>query len=139
MKISGSGPVRPGSTSRPGKKAGDSDEKFSVEKTEESSPASSAVSAGPVTSVDSLLALQEVPDATTGRSKGLMRAEEMLAHLDDIRLGLLMGAIPKHKLTSLVTVVRDQRDQIEDPRLATVLDEIEVRAAVELAKLGHYN
>ena len=138
MKISGSGPVRPG-TSRPGKKTGSSDEKFSVEKTEESTPASSAVSAGPVTSVDSLLALQEVPDAMTGRSKGIMRAEDMLDHLDDIRLGLLMGAIPKNKLTSLVQVVRDQRDQVDDSRLATVLDEIEVRAAVELAKLGHYD
>ena len=138
MKISGSGPVRPG-TSRPGKKTGSSDEKFSVEKTEESTPASSVVSAGPVTSVDSLLALQEVPDAMTGRSKGIMRAEDMLDHLDDIRLGLLMGAIPKHKLTSLVQVVRDQRDQVDDSRLATVLDEIEVRAAVELAKLGHYD
>ena len=139
MKISGSGPVRPGTTSRPGKKTGDSDEKFSVEKTEETTHASSAVSAGPVTSVDSLLALQEVPDATDGRSKGLMRAEEMLDHLDDIRLGLLMGAIPKHKLTSLMTVVRDQRDQVDDPRLASVLDEVEVRAAVELAKLGQYS
>ena len=68
-----------------------------------------------------------------------MRAEDMLDHLDDIRLGLLMGAIPISKLTSLVQVVKDQRDQVDDPRLASVLDEIEVRAAVELAKLGHYN
>lgn len=59
----------------------------------------------------------------------------MLDLLDDVRHGLLRGAIPVSKLESLLTAVRNQRDHVDDPRLAEILDEIEVRAAVELAKL----
>jgi len=139
MKITGSGPVRPGSTSRPSKKTGDKDEKFSVETSAEGSAPSSVGGTGPLAAVDSLLALQEVPDATTGRSRGLARAEDMLDNLDEIRLGLLMGAIPQAKLSALMQTVKDNRDQVDDPRMAAVLDEIELRAAVELAKLGHYS
>jgi len=139
MKITGSGPVRPGSTSRPSKKTGDKDEKFSVETSAEGAAPSTVGSTGPLAAVDSLLALQEVPDATTGRSRGLARAEDMLEHLDEIRLGLLMGAIPEARLSALMQSVKDNRDQVDDPRMAAVLDEIELRAAVELAKLGHYS
>jgi hypothetical protein len=139
MKITGSGPVRPGSTSRPSKKTGDKDEKFSVESSTEGAAPSTVGGTGPLTAVDSLLALQEVPDATTGRSRGLVRAEDMLDHLDEIRLGLLMGAIPESRLSALMQTVKDNRDQVDDPRMAAVLDEIELRAAVELAKLGHYS
>ncbi len=60
----------------------------------------------------------------------------MLDHLDEIRLGLLMGAISESKLSALMRTVRENRDQVDDPRMAAVLDEIELRAAVELAKLG---
>ena len=59
----------------------------------------------------------------------------MLDLLDDLRHGLLRGAVPVSKLEGLLSLVRNQRDRIDDPRLAEVLDEIEVRAAVELAKL----
>lgn len=136
MKISGTGPVQPGSTTRRTNKKGGKDEKFSVEATAEEAPVNAVSGAGPIAAVDSLLALQEVPDATTGRSRGLMRAEDMLDHLDEIRLGLLMGSIPETKLSNLIETVRQGRDDVDDPRLAAVLDEIEVRASVELAKLG---
>ena len=59
----------------------------------------------------------------------------MIDGLDEIRQGLLVGAIPKSKLAALVEVVREERDQADDPRLSALLDEIELRAAVELAKL----
>ena len=59
----------------------------------------------------------------------------MLDHLDAIRHGLLLGSIPRDKLNGLLAVVRERRDDVGDPRLAAVLDEIELRAAVELAKL----
>ncbi len=136
MKINGTGPVRSGATSRPSKKTGGKDEKFSVESSSEEAAPSAVGGASPLAAVDSLLALQEVPDATTGRSRAVLRAEDMLDHLDEIRLGLLMGAIPESKLSALMRTVRENRDQIDDPRMAAVLDEIELRAAVELAKLG---
>jgi hypothetical protein len=36
----------------------------------------------------------------------------------------------------LAQLVRARRDQVDDPRLIAILDEIELRAAVELAKLA---
>jgi hypothetical protein len=60
----------------------------------------------------------------------------MLDHLEEIRLGLLLGTIPMAKLEQLGQLVRAKRDQINDPQLLAILDEIELRAAVELAKLS---
>ena len=59
----------------------------------------------------------------------------MLDLLDDVRLGLLEGTIPASRLIALADTVRGKRDEVSDPRLAEVLDEIELRAAVEAAKV----
>ena len=85
--------------------------------------------------MDALLSVQEVSDSTKGRTRGAVRAQLMIDGLDEIRQGLLMGAIPKSKLAALVEVVREERDHADDPKLSALLDEIELRAAVELAKL----
>ena len=84
-----------------------------------------------VAAVDALLSLQEVPDATRRPSAGLNRARDMLDRLDEIRVGLLEGAIPSERLSQLVRTVRTSRDNLNDPRLSAILDEIELRAAVE--------
>ena len=137
MKIDGTGPIRPGSGPSKSKKAGAKGDKFAshVHEGEEETAVPAVGSAGPLAAVDSLLSLQEVPDATRGRRRAVQRAEGMLDSLDEIRNGLLLGAIPRDKLSRLVQAVRARRDDVEDPRLAAVLDEIELRAAVELAKL----
>lgn len=89
--------------------------------------------------MSTVLALQETPDATT-RSRARQRAKErgslMLDQLEELRLGLLLGTVPLAKLESLAQLVRAKREQIDDPKLLAILDEIEVRAAVELAKLS---
>ncbi|MBT4710566.1 MAG: flagellar assembly protein FliX [Alphaproteobacteria bacterium] len=137
MKISGSGPIRRTSESgRPKKKGAGKGADFAAELDDAATDKSATVSgAGPVAAVDALLSVQEVGDATSGRSRGAVRAQLMIDGLDDIRQGLLMGSIPRSKLASLVEVVREEREQAEDPRLSAILDEIELRAAVELAKL----
>ena len=89
----------------------------------------------PISAVDALLTLQEVPDGSQGRSKGLARAQDMLAALEDVRRGLLLGAIPRAKLEALARLARTRREVFQDPRLTEILDEIELRAEVELAKL----
>lgn len=88
----------------------------------------------PAAAIDSLLALQEVGDATSGRKRALARGRGLLDLLDGVRHGLLAGGISQAKLNALVTAVRSERDAVSDPRLAHVLDEIELRAAVEIAK-----
>lgn len=93
--------------------------------------------AGPVsaTPVDSLLALQEVGDeGGGGNAKARQRAELMLERLEEIRTGLLLGAIPRSQLQDLARVARESRENFVDPALGEVLDDIELRARVELAK-----
>jgi len=60
----------------------------------------------------------------------------MLDRLDDIRLGLLTGTVSKERLSELSRLARVRRAEVDDPRLVEVLDEIELRAEVELAKLS---
>ena len=135
MKVEGPGPVRTGSVAakrRVGKK---NDESFAPDvRVDDSSvvPIGGTIS---LTAVEALLSLQEVSDATSEQSRALRHGHDLLDHLDDIRIGLLTGSIPRGKLQRLLNMVEARRDQVIDPRIAAPLDEIELRAKVELAKL----
>ena len=65
----------------------------------------------------------------------MRRAGRLLDVLDGVKLGLLSGEVSAGDLDSLQRAIRDQRDATDDSQLEGVLDEIETRAAVELAKL----
>ena len=69
------------------------------------------------------------------RKTAIDRAELLLDKLDQLRHGLLLGKISGRQLTDLMNSVRLRQDQFVDPRIREVLNEIELRAAVELAKL----
>lgn len=90
--------------------------------------------------VGALLTLQASPgaegDAASARAK--TRAEELLRRLDLLRVDLLGGGIPRDRLIGLARALKTLRDQTFDPRLNTVLDEIDLRAQVELAKYDPY-
>jgi hypothetical protein len=79
--------------------------------------------------------LQGLDDSTDGRSKGLAHGEKLLDMLDEVRDGLLAGGVPRTTLNRLANAVTRRQDQFNDPKLQAVLDEIELRAHVELAKL----
>ncbi len=84
--------------------------------------------------IDSLLSAQEVPDFTVGRRRAVERGRGLLDQLDALRVALIAGAIPKQRLEQLVTSLAEKHTSLADPGLAAVLDEIELRARVELAK-----
>jgi len=84
--------------------------------------------------LEALFALQEVPDATTGRKRALARGTKLLDRLDDLRVGLLLGHISRDKLSELAQLAREGSQGLDDPELREILEEIELRAAVELAK-----
>ena len=135
MKITGPGPVQTGGVRRTRRSDAKGGAKFSEHiSTDEPSTAAAGGSA-PLAPVDALIAIQEVADATTGRGRAILRGRTMLDLLDDVHLGLLEGTIPANRLVALAESVRGKRDEVGDPRLAEVLDEIELRAAVEVAKL----
>lgn len=93
---------------------------------------------GAVAGIEALLVAQAVGDALEreDRKKLIRHGEDLLDKLDELRHGLLMGSIPKDKLIALAQLVRARRETAPDPRLAGILDEIELRAEVELAKLA---
>ncbi len=88
-----------------------------------------------LTSLDVLLALQETPGPMERRKRAIRRAGGLLDALDQVKLALLdQGSDPSSALDRLRGLTRDLRDQTEDIGLESVLDEVETRAAVELAK-----
>lgn len=92
---------------------------------------------GTVGTVDAVLAVQEVPDATDGRSKGVLfrYGGDLLDRLDELMLAILAGVVSKEKLTELAQKLRQKRQETDDPRLNEIIEEIELRAEVEVAKL----
>jgi hypothetical protein len=101
-----------------------------------SSPATGGVAASAgITGVLGLIGVQESDDALAGKRHAIARAETMLDRLDELRHGLLMGELNRNQLEDLGRLVRIRRGQVDDPTLLGVLDEIDLRAQVELAKL----
>ncbi|MDP6786709.1 MAG: flagellar assembly protein FliX [Rhodospirillales bacterium] len=91
----------------------------------------------PVQASEGVLAVQEVPNSTAGRSRArtLRYGEDMLDSLDEIRDGLLAGAISKNDVAELARTMRARRQRSDDSRLNEIIDEVELRAEVEIAKL----
>jgi hypothetical protein len=113
-----------------------SGESFSVDTPEEApaNPAARGVAA--TSSVDALLALQTIEDEDPNESRAKNRGNKLLDLLEDVRRGLLTGVIPASKLNGLVAAVRSEQAAVSDPKLKAILDEIDLRASVELEKLG---
>ena len=133
MEIRSSGRVEAAGIRRVNKGTGGNDSTFSVTATDARAAAVSAP--GPLTALDSILTLQGMDDSMNGRSKGLQRGEQLLDMLDQVRDGLLAGGIPRSTLNRLAVAVGRRHEGFADPKLQGVLDEIELRAHVELAKL----
>ena len=103
-------------------------------------PAAASVSSlSPLMNVGALLALQDVGTPTERKRRAVKRAATMLDALDEMKLNLLSGEPTLDSLGRLQQAIKDQREETEDPRLEEILNEIETRAAVELAKLEYAN
>jgi hypothetical protein len=137
VKIVGSGPIHTAEAARVRRKQA-KDASFAKELEGGAGEPTRLAEQSRVQTLDALLALQEVPDATQRGSAGVRRGFDLLDRLDEIRMGLLMGSIPADRLGNLVRMVRARRDGVMDPKLNSILDDIELRAMVELAKLGQY-
>jgi hypothetical protein len=132
MKVDPTGTAKAASVRRPDKGAQAKPGEFSklLEGLDEPEAPRATGAAVPV---DPLFGVRDATDRSGGRSK--KRAEDILDRLEEIRVGLLEGSISRDRLQSLDQLVREHRDQVSDPPLAEILDEIELRARVELAKL----
>lgn len=112
---------------------------FSVASAEEASEGAEAqrmAGLEGVMTVSALLALQGVEDPMQRKKRAVGRASRILDMLDALKVAILDGEASPQTLDNLARAVREERTSTDDPRLEAVLNEIETRAAVELAKLG---
>ena len=137
MKVAGTGASKLGAIRRQKRSKGVSEGGFASELAAGAEPAPQG-GAGTVGVLDGVLSIQEVGRDGEDRRKAHAHGESLLQRLEQIRMGLLAGRIPTHLLNELVLNLRRPRPGFTDPRLGEILDEIELRASVELAKLGHY-
>jgi hypothetical protein len=86
--------------------------------------------------IDTLLALQGVEEPGERRRKAVKRGRNALDALDALKLGLLSGTLDTGALARLKSVTAGLAEPSGDPALDAVLAEIELRAQVELAKIG---
>ncbi len=101
-----------------------------------SGPASAAATsaASSVAGVSALMALQGVEDATERRRRAIRRGGGLLDRLDELKLAMLNGQDGAPALERLARTLREERPEDADPGLNSVLDQIDLRAAVEMAK-----
>lgn len=93
-------------------------------------------SVGPTTSLDAILALQSEEDPAERRRRATRRGQDLLDDLDRLKAAILTGRVAPDALKSLSGRLSERREATGDPRLDAVLDQIELRAEVEVAKLA---
>ena len=96
------------------------------------------VQTSPTTSINSanqLLFMQEVDDKESLRREAVNHAFDAIKYLDTIKMGLLTGALSKDMLLNLEASLQRMKRNFNDPHLSEIIDEIELRAKVEIAKL----
>jgi len=70
-----------------------------------------------------------------GQKQAIEKGDQILKQLDELRLDIITGSVPKNTLESIASLLKDQIESTVDERLRNILLEIETRARVELAKL----
>ena len=139
MKVTGPGstPNTKKTDKKDKKGAGGADSSFGDMVSGQAEESGSAGASQSIAKVDSLRAVQAVEDPTARAAKKRMRdrGENILQELDKIRMALLTGEVTVGDVISVADVVASHREKIMDTQLTAILDEIDLRAQVELAKI----
>ncbi len=142
IKVEGGNSVgSTGSTKKSEKKGSASGASFSsfltgASEAEESALVDNTAAMGGVNALFMTQMVDETDVDKEKRRKLIKRGESILDKLEKLRQDLLTGVISKGELIELAQFVRAAREKPTDPRLSAILDEIELRAEVELAKLS---
>ena len=135
MEINPTRRVESSSVKRAKSAAGTEGKGYAAEEMTDAKTAAALTGSGPISAVDTILALQGVEDSPDSRNRSVNHGEQLLTLLDEVRDGLLAGGIPRATLNRLALAIAKRRESFAEPKLQTVLDEIDLRARVELAKL----
>lgn len=90
-----------------------------------------------MTGIDSILALQAVEEPLSGKKKAVRRGASLLDQLEAIKSDLLIGKVSEERLDTMVDMLSELRERTL-PGLDNLLDDIDLRVRVELAKLGRF-
>lgn len=99
--------------------------------------AAGAAPAQAMTGIDSILALQAVEEPLTAKKKAVRRGSTLLDLLDEMKADLLLGKVSVEKLDAMAATLAQVRER-STPQLDSLLDDIELRVHVELAKYGRF-
>lgn len=136
MKIQGPGRTQgPSKTSGKDKVSGDSS--FGDMVSSGTQEAATTQNTQSIAQVDALLAIQGAEDPTARAAKKRMRQRsgDILDGLEKIKMAMLGGTLTVGHMIDIADVVASHREKIEDPGLTAIMDEIDLRAQVELAKM----
>lgn len=89
----------------------------------------------PLATLGAVLAAQAAEDPLLGRRRAREHGKRMLDALEELQAAMLDGRLHQDQLARLRKLVTDRRERSEDVALESTLDAIELRSAVELAKL----
>ncbi len=120
----------PGGARRPGA----SGSRFSLS-TESANQSAATLHVSSLTNLDALIALQEVDDPQERKKRAAQRGKNLLDSLDQLKAAMLAGKVSAVALQRITEQLRG-RAPSADPHLDDILAHIELRAEVELAKLG---
>jgi hypothetical protein len=104
---------------------------------DQGSPTAKAEGAAPAAilgGLEALIAIQSEDTTKERRRRGVRRGQGLLDLLDELKIALLAGNLPADLQARLSIAMRDESFS-GDPRLDSILEGIDLRAAVELAKL----
>jgi hypothetical protein len=104
---------------------------------DQGSPTAKAEGAAPAAilgGLEALIAIQSEDTTRERRRRGVRRGQGLLDLLDELKIALLAGNLPADLQMRLSMAMRDESFS-GDPRLDSILEGIDLRAAVELAKL----
>lgn len=110
---------------------------FFIDAGSSAAPSAAAQPIAQTSGLEALLALQSVEDPLFAKKKAIRRGNALLDTLEKIKTDLLLGQVNEGRLNQLMALIGQAR-QRGLPDLDGVLDDIELRARVELAKFGRY-
>ena len=109
---------------------------FTVSEEESPRNTAGASSLRSISTLDALMALQGVEDPAERKKRAVAKGRNALDLLDTLKLGLLDGSVDGSTLARLKVASEGLTEGSGDSALDTVMVEIDLRVAVELAKAG---
>lgn len=110
---------------------------FSVASPATSTGGPGTTAAASLAGLDAILTLQSNTDTPEERRRrSAQRGNDLLDGLDRLKASLVMGRVSTRDLQAVAARLSERAGTSGDPRLDGLIAEIELRAAVELAKLS---